>query len=561
MRELTLSTDLCVIGGGPAGLCTALAAARNGIKVVLMQNRPMLGGNSSSEIRMNISVEYDYRKRETGILEELQLDNFYYNSGLKFPLWDNILYSKVKSEPNIKLILNCNCMQAKCDNMEIKRISGWQMTTETWYTVEAKYFADCSGDAILAPLTGAAYMLGRESKEEFGESLGQEVADSCVMGMSIVLQFRETDHKQTFIPPPWAYRFTDEKMLEGKIHTLDQNFWWIEYGGAMDVLHDDDEIRDELLKIAYGVVDHLKNQNDHGLDNWELEWVGCLPGRRESRRYIGKHIITQNDVDTGGNFEDVVAYACWTMDNHYPEGFYHPGRIAVNHPVPSPWGIPLRSLIARDIKNLVFAGRNLSATHMAFSSARVMAPCCLMGQALGTAIAFAVKDSVPIESIDIKALQQKLMFDDCLIPGKKREVSQITKKARTNAEVVRNGIDRGEENCWAGEPNERIFLAFEEAQYVSGVRIVFDSDLNRNYNNMPCCYPLKQERFKLPKTLVKEYRVVYKDNQGVQHVIEVTDNHQRLILHEIACEITEISLIPVSSWGDQKMRVFGFEVY
>ncbi len=445
--------------------------------------------------------------------------------------------------------------------MEIKTISGWQMTTETWYTVRAKYFADCSGDAILAPLTGAAYMIGREDKKAFGESLGQDVADKGVMGMSIIIQFRETDRKQIFIPPTWAHRFPDEKILEGKIHTLDQNFWWIEYGGTLDVLHDDDEIRDELLKIAYGVVDHLKNQSDHGLDNWELEWVGCLPGRRESRRYVGKHIINQNEVDAGGAFEDAVAYASWTMDNHYPEGFYHPGRIAVNYPVPEAWCIPLRSLVARDIKNLVFAGRNLSASHLAFSSARVMGTCCLMGQALGTAAALALKEGKAVDNVDIPALQQKLMFDDCFIPGLEREVSLITKKAQTNAEIIRNGIDRGEGNCWIGEPGEEITLSFENPQKVSGVRIVFDSDLDRNYNNMPSCYPLKQKRFKLPKTLVKEYRVVYKDNSGVEHSFTISDNHQRLVIHEISDEITQISLFPLSSWGDSAMRVFAFEVY
>ena len=560
MRKLNLSTDLCVVGGGPAGLCTALAAARKGIQVVLMQNRPMLGGNSSSEIRMQISTENDDR-RETGILEELELDNYYYNPGLKYPLWDNVLYAKVKAEENITLLLNCCCMKADCTGRTITSVTGWQMTTETWYTVKAQYFADCSGDGILAPLTGAAYMLGREDKEAFGESLGQPKTDQCVMGMSILIQFRETNRKQTFVAPPWAYSFPDEEKLEGKIHTLDQNFWWIEYGGMLDVLHDNDRIHEELLKIAYGVVDHLKNQRDHGLDNWELEWVGCLPGRRESRRYVGKYIVTQNDVESGGQFDDKIAFACWTMDNHFPEGFYHPGRIAVNHPVPKTWGIPWRSLIARDVSNLLFAGRNFSITHLGFSSARVMAPCCLMGQALGTGAAMFMKTGVPPEKLDVRALQQQLLFDDCFLPGIERRVSALTAQADATSEVTRNGLDRGEENLWLGQSGDEISLAFQTPQHISGVRIVFDSNLSRNYHNMPFCYPLEQKRFQLPQTLVKDYRLVYYDENHVRHEQEITNNHQRLALHALDTTVTGVSLIPVASWGDPAMRVFSFEVY
>jgi len=248
VRNISLKTELCVIGGGPAGIARALAPAPKGGKTILIQDRPCLGGNCSSEIRVGISGAQSVEKpslgikgypenRETGIVEELQLENLYYNRGLIYPYWDHLLLHKVKSEPNITLFLNTVCLDAECDKQRIKSITAYQTSAETWYTIEAAYSADCSGDSILAPLTGAAYMMGHESKEAFGESLGKEKADSFVMSMSILIQVRETMEKKEFIAPPWAYKFT-EKDLEGKIHSANQNFWWIEYGGNRDVLHE-----------------------------------------------------------------------------------------------------------------------------------------------------------------------------------------------------------------------------------------------------------------------------------------------------------------------------------
>jgi hypothetical protein len=571
MRRLTLKTELCVIGGGPAGIACALAAARTGIETVLIQDRPVLGGNCSSEIRVGISgaqsvnypslgIKFYPENRETGIVEELQLENLYYNRELKFSYWDHILLFKMKSEPNITLLLNCVCLDALCNKQRIESVTAYQASSETWYILQADYFADCSGDSILAPLTGAAYMMGHESKKQFGENLGKEEADSFVMGMSILLQARETSERKAFIPPPWAYKFT-ESDLEGKIHTINRSFWWIEYGGNRDVIHEGEEIRDELLKIAYGVWDHMKNTGNHGLENWELEWIGSIPGRRESRRYIGKYIITQNDVETGGLFEDIVAYGGWTMDSHFPEGFYHSGRITENYPAPSPWGISLRSLYHRDIENLVFAGRNLSATHLGMSSARIMGQCFLMGQAIGTAVALALKSSKTLDTLDIGTLQQELMFNDCWLPGKYRNVSALTMRARTNVDLTRDGIDRGEEHCWKGQRGDYIELAFDIPQDVKGIRLVFDSNLTRTYHHMPGHYPLGKNRIKLPPTLVKEYRISALGEQGKEYEIVVTDNYQRLVFHRVDWKIVRVRLEPLTSWGAAELRVFGFEIF
>jgi hypothetical protein len=168
----------------------------------------------------------------------------------------------------------------------------------------------------------------------------------------------------------------------------------MELGGNRDSIRDTEILRDELIKISFGTWDFIKNSGHFESENLELEWVGFLPGKRESRRYVGDHILNQNDVENEGRFEDIVAYGGWTMDDHHPDGFRYKGQPTIFHPAPSPYGIPYRSLYSKNISNLFFAGRNISATHAALSSTRVMATCAIMGQAVGTAAAIAVRDDL-----------------------------------------------------------------------------------------------------------------------------------------------------------------------
>ncbi len=561
MRNILYHTDLCIVGGGMAGLCCAIAAARHGIKVVLVQDRPVLGGNASSEIRMWIGGAHGKDNREGGIIEEIFLENFYQNPSLKYPIWDSVLYEKAMAEKNLTLLLNSSCLDAVTDNNRIVSIKAWQSNAETFHTVSATYFADCSGDSILAPLTGAKFMYGREAKNEFGETIPPDMADRKTMGMSCLFQIRETDHKVDFVPPKWAYKYESDADLPYKDHDKNNNFWWIELGGEWDCIHDTDRCRDELLKICYGVWDHMKNHGDHGVENWELEWIGFLPGKRESRRYVGKYIVTQNDVEAEGRFEDIVAYAGWTMDDHFPEGFYYTkGHPTIYHPAPQPWGLPLRCMLSENVKNLVFAGRNISVTHAALSSSRVMATCAILGQALGTAVAQSIKDHCEIEKVDISKLQQTLMDDDCYIPRHTREIPSTTLQAHCNSEIIRNGIDRGANNLWIGKPGDSVTYTFEEDIGISEIRLVFDNDMNRKYHNMPCNYPLVQTEFKLPSTLIKEYKIEGKNTAGEKYGILVSDNHQRFVRHRVNWKIKEISFIPISTHGCDDFRVFDFEV-
>ena len=165
LKSIYHKVDLCVVGGGLAGMCAAVAAARHGIKVALMHDRPVYGGNASSEIRMWVCGAHGKNNRETGIIEEIALETLYRNPYRRYPMWDAILFELINNEKNITPILNCSCNDIEMDGSKIKKVIGWQTTTQCYHIIEAKLFADCSGDSILAPLSGAEYRWGRESRK------------------------------------------------------------------------------------------------------------------------------------------------------------------------------------------------------------------------------------------------------------------------------------------------------------------------------------------------------------------------------------------------------------
>ena len=494
MRELKLKSDLLVVGGGLSGVCAALAAARNGIKVVLMHDRPVLGGNASSEIRMWICGARGSNCRETGIVEEILLENLYRNPERNYSVWDSVMYSLVKEEKNITLLLNTVCTEVAMDGDKIASARGYQSPSQTWYTVEAEYFADCSGDSILGVLSKAELRYGREERSEFNESIAPETGDKKTMGMSCLIQCRETDEPHDFIPPKWAHHYEKESDVNFRDCTLEglQNFWWIEVGGSADALHDVDESRDELLKIAFGIWDFVKNapQNKERYRNWTLDWVGYLPGKRESFRYVGDHIMNQNDVAAGGRFEDIISYGGWPMDDHHPDGFYYPGEPTIFHPAPSPFGIPYRSLYSRNIGNLFCAGRNISVTHSALSSTRVMATCGTLGQAAGTACAIAVKNSCSPREVGLKhldELQNTLMRDDMWLPGKRFAANELTRSAEISFEGLRGGLNRvtgKTDESMTAHVGSQAEYRWDKPVKISNCRFVFDSDLDRKEKNI-----------------------------------------------------------------------------
>lgn len=573
MRQVTHEVDFCVIGGGLAGMNAAISAARHGARVVLMQDRPVLGGNASSEVRMWVCGAHGKNNRETGTIEEIALENMYRNPLRNFSLWDSVLYEKVRLEPRITLLLNCTCTEAMMDGNRIQAVKGWQMTAETWHTVHASLFADCSGDSILAPLTGAEFRIGREARDEFDEDIEPAHADMKTMGMSCLIQARETDSPQPFIPPAWAYVYETCEDLPHRGHDiLSTNFWWIELGGEQDAIHDTEAIRDELLKVAFGVWDHIKNRGDHGAENWVLEWVGFLPGKRESRRYVGDHILTQNDVRAEGRFTDLVAYGGWTMDDHHPGGMNWAGEPTVFHPAPSPFGIPYRCLYSVNIENLFFAGRNISVTHAAMSATRVMATCALLGQAVGTAAAIATHGQLMPRGVyeeSLQELQQTLMDDDAYLPWHQRAIPELTARASlttrgANPEHLRNGLDRpigNQDNGWRGAIGDWVMYAFDEPAHVQQLRFVFDSDLNRPEHNSHANYRLHIEPVTVPETMVKAFRVEYLIAEGIwEMLVHVDNNYQRLVKLAVDVVTRALRFIPEATWGAEDVHVFAWDV-
>lgn len=595
LRKITHETDLCVIGGGMAGLTAAIAAARDGAKVVLVHDRPMLGGNASSEIRMWIRGARGKYDRETGILNEMELENIYRNPRLNFFLWDSVLYEKATAEKNLTLLLNCSCADAKCEGGVIREIAAWQTTTYTWHTVKARYFADCSGDSILAPLVGAEYRVGRESREEYGESIAPIRGDQKTMGMSCLLQARETDRPVRFIPPDFAYRYErdedfayfpysgDDKKITLRDHTFQTayttNFWWIELGGEEDSIHDTEDLRDELLKIAFGIWDHIKNRGDHGAENWELEWVGFLPGKRESRRYRGDVLLTQNDIANQTDFPDIAAYGGWPIDDHNPMGMRNnrlDGPKSHMIEAPSPYGIPYRCFYSRNIENLFFAGRNISATHAALSSTRVMATCAVIGQAVGTAAALCVEKEITPRQVyerEMDTLQERLLRAHCFLPGKKRIPGALIRSAALNLsaqdrEILLNGTER----CEAGARNSvsikeggELTAEFPAERRIQSIRLVLDSDLlrqtvssDRMYQMfaMKCNERLGTEPMRMPANLARELTVL----ADGQPVFRARENRGCLLFIDVNRSVKRLSIRFDRSWGGGDVNVFSLDV-
>lgn len=579
-REISHTVDFCVIGGGMAGLCAALSAARHGATVVLMHERPVLGGNASSECRVHICGADRHNgiknMRETGILEEFRLENLYRNPNRNFSIWDTVLYEKVIAEPNITLLLNCSCLQAKMNGKVIRSVTGWQLTTETYHQVQARIFADCSGDGVLAPLTGADCRMGRESRGECGESIAPEEADACTMGMTCLFQTREYDTPQPFAPPAWACRFDrcDELPYAACGHQWWQmGYWWVELGGDRNSIHDTEQLRHELLKVTFGVWDHVKNCCPHrkAAEKWALDWVQFLPAKRESRRYIGAHVLTQNDIEAEGRFADLVAYGGWSMDDHHPAGFNAikiGAPATIFHPAPSPYGIPYGSLYSRNIDNLMFAGRDASCTHAAMSSTRVMGTGCSMGQAVGTAAALAVARGIPPAGIgnQIAELQQALIRDDAYLPWVRQAFSDLTRGATLTAsqgdpEPVRDGINRpvGDAlHSWICERGDWISYRFEQMVYVKTVSVILDSGLDQN---VALSYHQKGRQLTAPPgVLPKAFRIEMRSGKEWQVLVLVNRNHQRFHRFCIDRRIDGIRFVLDDLWDAQSSRVYAFFV-
>lgn len=579
--------DIIIVGGGISGVCAAIAAARHGAAAALIQNRPVLGGNASSEIRMHICGADCHGSRpdarETGILEEILLENKLRNPQCSFSILDTILWEKCRFQDNLELYLNTHMSSVAVENGEIKSIVAEQLTTEKQFELTAGIFIDATGDGTLACLAGADYMYGREGNSVFGEEHAPEESDTVTMGNTLLFKAVDTGKPVPFQKPFWANSYREEELSYRDHGEISYGYWWIELGGdSLSTVADGEAIRDELLKALYGIWDHIKNQGDHKADNYVLDWVGFLPGKRESRRIMGNYVLKEQDLIEGRIFEDAVAYGGWPMDLHVAGGLNTKRQPTDYIHLKKVYTIPFQSLCAKDIKNLLLAGRAISTSHMAFGSVRVMGTCGVIGQAAGTAGALAVTKEIPLSelSLYIKELQQQLLMDDCYIPGFQNEdekdlartagIRCSTAADNGSCRNVVNGIARstGEDtNCWISEEmapeGEWLSLSFSSPVSVSELHVTFDSDLSREIMLSMSQWVQNKQSPGLPLKLVKDYQLVYYRKDKKIFSEEITDNYLRFRIHKLkeSVECDKIVVKIRATHGDKHARIFEVRVY
>lgn len=461
--------DLVVIGGGLAGLCAAIAAARNGTRTALIQDRPVFGGNASSEIRVvplgaGTGAAWN---AETGIVHELMLKDravdhqSFFDHGMAGSIWDFTLEEAALREPMLTTFMNTSVRGVTAVDIDdasgytrrILSVEASQTQTEKEFVFSARQFIDATGDATVGYLAGAEWRYGREARSEFGERLAPLVATaSGLLGSTIPMRAKDIGRPVPFTPPDWIATYTSPEdfvmdrqlfhaggMRKGGEAERDDGvhlkrdfggYWWLEVN---DPFHQIDEaepgVRREIHRHLFGIWNYLKNHapNKAWFETFVLDWYGHLVGKRESRRLVGDVILNENHCINDQHWPDAVAYASWWLDLHSPGGinnkkapgaweawdrhFEHYSRVA-------PFSIPLRCYYSRNVENLWMAGRDISVSHVALGPVRVMLTCGAQGQSVGTAASYALRHGLtPRQTADpegehVLSLQQILIKQD-----------------------------------------------------------------------------------------------------------------------------------------------------
>ena len=590
MRSAVLKCDVLVAGGGLAGISAALSAARAGKKTVLVQDRSRLGGNASSEIKMHpLGVSSQWTGwREGGIIEELKLENAAHNPQLAWEMWDLILYDKCITEPNLTLLLDSCVFRVEKSGRKISAAWVRSDTTRNLYKIESEIFVDCTGDSRLAMEAGAEVMSGRDGSKKFGESLGDYDKVGTRQGSSLMITMRRHDKPMPFIPPKWAKKMSPELMKLKNIQGdgLYYGYWWIELGGVYDAIRDNEMLRFELLAIVMGVWDYIKNSGQYkDVENLALETIGMLPGRRDTYRIIGEKITTQHDIEgKWKNFDDAVAVGGWPMDDHPAEGFYATEKNPCQqvHNVPF-YNIAFSSLYSKDFDNLMMAGRNISCSHVAFTSTRVMSTCAAIGQAVGTAAAMCAENKISPAKLRhtpalLKSLQQTLLRNDQTIVGIKNEdpddlarCAKISASEATDgsaAENIISGVNldspKSNKNRWVAEAANKPWIRLDWAspKKVGQVRITFESGwgaLSQTGSN----YLLTTMIRGAQPMLAKDYDVIgITESGGEKLLARVSGNYQKLRVHNFdKVPLKGLKIAINSTNGSKKAYIKEVRVY
>ncbi len=398
-----LSYDVCVVGGGLSGVCAAIAAARLGSRVALINNRGYIGGNASAEMYITVNgatgaQEFNFFAREDGIIEEILLENLHRNPEGNRYIWDAVLLDFIFSEKNIDLYLNTTVFEAETEDERILCVLAVSSVCEQCYRFFAPVFIDDTGDGTLGWLAGANYAVGRESRETYGEQIAPETADDWVQPSTLVFYGRDIGRPVKYIPPSFAMDIEkDTKLLQNRVippNSFARNQWYYELGGDKDQTHGMTDIMNEQRSFVYGVWDHIKNSGKYPADNYDLAYVSCMPAKREWRRLRGDVVLTENDLVNQTQFEDVIAYGGWSIDLHALEGVYSDDIQNRHFILKGIFRIPFRACYSENISNLLVASRCLSASHVAHGSTRLIATLCMIGHAVGAAAHLCSKKGI-----------------------------------------------------------------------------------------------------------------------------------------------------------------------
>lgn len=443
--------DLVVVGGGMAGCCTAVSAARMGVNVALIQNRPVLGGNNSSEVRVGLSGQihqqpyprlgalvdaigpigywnlHDAKRdpdspRSREVLEAVRLDprRATHNAGPASNYDDAKKLRAVQAEAAISLFLDTHALRVEKEGSRIRAVIGRNTIDGRELRFPGRWFADCTGDGTLGWLAGADARMGRESREETGESLAPEEPDRMTMGTSVQWNTVEEPEPSAFPDCPWAVPFTHQTC-----QPLTRGDWDWEAGIGIDQIAEIEQIRDLGLRAVYGNWAFLKN---HSLEKerfarLRLAWVAYVGGKRESRRLLGDVILQEQDLLTARPYPDACVTTTWGIDLHYPHpenARQFPGQtfrtIARTTPI-QPYPIPFRCLYSRNVPNLFMAGRNISVTHVALGSTRVQRTTGMMGEVVGLAASLCKKHGVDPRGVYAEHLDELKSLLERGVPG------------------------------------------------------------------------------------------------------------------------------------------------
>lgn len=421
--------DLAITGGGIAGICTAVSAIANGLKVILIQDRPVLGGVNSSEIRVSLGgdIHVDPYPNLGNVVEKIA-PIYGYGQTLPAEYYEDkrkeLIFRYFPSD-RYKLILNEKVIAAENDSNDPKKITayiGRNVTTGQETRYKALLFADCTGDAVIARYMGAEVMYGTESKTDFNEVLAPEKASNQVMGHSVIWYSGKDTIKRTFPDINWGLEFNEEK-----VYYIRKGDWEWETGQFRDMVDEIEYIRDYGMMAIYANWSYLKNYSKRK-DKWAndtLSWVSSIGGKRESYRVVGDHILTYNDIIDNVPYPDGTAAITWNTDIHYPDpenvnkfeepfrsGAYHRGN---GHPYP----VPYRCLYSKDVKNLFVVGRHISVSHVALASVRVMRTLGMLGEVIGMAASICKEENAyPRDIYEIYLDKLKIKMEKGVpIPG------------------------------------------------------------------------------------------------------------------------------------------------